>query len=83
MERFYFDFYDDEVEVGHDTEGTELPDAPAALKEARMSLAELTKDVLSSSGPRRILQIKVRDGDGEPVLMCSVVFEAHSIRPAS
>ena len=81
MPRFYFDYYDRGIEATHDTEGTDLKDAIAALEEASAALGEMTKEVLRHAEPERILQIRVRDQDDQPVGVCSVLFTANLVGP--
>ena len=81
MPRFYFDYYDRGIEATHDTEGTDLKDAIAALEEASAALGEMTKEVLRHAEPEHALQIRVRDQDDQPVGVCSVLFTANLVSP--
>ena len=76
MPRFYFDYYDRGVEATHDTEGTDLKNAAAALEEASAALGEMTKEVLRHAGSEHSLQIRVRDQYDQSVGVCSILFTA-------
>jgi hypothetical protein len=76
MPRFYFDYFERGIEIGHDTEGTELEDVSAAFEEARAFLGEMTKEALRRICSDQEMEIRVRDDKNEPVLVCSVTYQS-------
>jgi hypothetical protein len=73
MPLYFFDTRDGETFVADDV-GVELSDVDAAKTLAATSLAELARDVVSTS-TRRVLVVEVRD-EVQPVLEARLTFEA-------
>jgi hypothetical protein len=71
LPRYFFDVHDD-VDIVDDM-GQELPDLRAARDEAARALSEAAKDMLISDGPRKELQIVVRDSSSV-VLKAKLAF---------
>lgn len=71
MPRYFFDFYDGEHE--RDREGCVLPDAEAARREARQTLAQILQEEAETKRAFR-LSTKVRDETGLVLLEATVTM---------
>ncbi|MGE0008958.1 MAG: hypothetical protein AB7S92_25710 [Parvibaculaceae bacterium] len=74
MPHYFFDTCED----GHvisDEVGLELPGIEDAKREAARSLADLARDVLSSSMKKREFAVEVRDALSKRILRIVLVFD--------
>lgn len=63
MQQFYFDVRDG-FELARDEEGILLPDVDAAIKEAKLSLAEIIRGVLSDGTYPGTICVEIRTASG-------------------
>jgi hypothetical protein len=77
MKRYFFDIRDGDI-LAVDEEGMELPNIRAAQEEAALSLADMTRDRISSK-PRWHIAIEVRDDDG-PVMEASFQWQQRTLK---
>jgi hypothetical protein len=63
MQLFYFDVRDG-FELARDEEGILLPDVDAAIKEAKLSLAEIIRGVLSDGTYTGTICVEIRTASG-------------------
>jgi len=67
MPQYYFDVQDGDG-VFVDDVGLELPDMDTAIREARLALAEMVRDVLREQSGAEVV-IRIRDGADGPVTL--------------
>lgn len=67
MPRYYFDVFSDNT-LTRDEIGLDLPDMNAAVAEARLALADMSREAIASAKLDE-LRILIRDGDDGPVLL--------------
>lgn len=67
MPRYYFDVFSDNT-LTRDEIGLDLRDMNAAVAEARLALADMSREAIASAKLDE-LRILIRDGDDGPVLL--------------
>lgn len=78
----YFIDTDDGNFSALDEEGHDLPDASAARRLALRALSDMVADTLSD-GDRRVLTVRVREADGEPVYAAELALSGEWLREPS
>jgi hypothetical protein len=77
MPVYFFDITQD-GRPSIDTEGTDLPDLEAAMKEATEAMAEMAKDAIPGRFARQVTMI-VRTEDNVPLLQLDLSFNAREL----
>jgi uncharacterized protein DUF6894 len=74
MPRFFFDVQEHGL-TATDVEGSELPDAEAACREAAITLGEMVRDTLKNSPDSHSIRMVVRDERGTTLCHMSLSFD--------